>query len=92
MTKAEFMEGIHMLQDNYNKKYTVNQLRLIYESLKDMNTEQYIKNIKEHIKSSQYLPNIAQIRRENQNKQYANFEQRDYSKIDFNKIFTIKQI
>lgn len=85
MTKADFMEGIHLLQDNYNKKLTAEQLKLFYENLKDMNKDKYISNIKNHIKSNQFMPNIAQLRGENK-QVYANYEQRDYSNFDFDKL------
>lgn len=85
MTKAEFMEGIHILQDNYNKKLTTEQLKLFYENLKDMSKDRYIANIKQHIKSNQFMPNIAQLRGENKTV-YANFEQRDYRNFDFDKL------
>lgn len=85
MTKAEFMEGIHILQDNYNKKLTTEQLKLFYENLKDMSKDRYISNIKSHIKNNQFMPNIAQLRGENKTT-YANFEQRDYSNFDFEQL------
>ena len=50
MNKVEFMEGIHILQDNYNRKLTSSQLRLYYDNLKDMSKEKYISNIKEYIR------------------------------------------
>lgn len=89
MTKAEFMEGIHLIQNNYHKKLTTEQLRLFYENLKDMSKDRYISNIKQHIKNNAFMPNIAQLRGENKTT-YANFEQRDYSRIDFDKIFKNK--
>lgn len=86
MTKAEFMEGIHILQDNYNKKLTTEQLKLFYENLKDMSKDKYTENIKTHIKTNQFMPNIAQLRGENKTT-YVNFEQRSYREFDFDKIY-----
>ena len=86
MSIDDFMEGIHILQDNYNKKLTAAQLKLFYENLKDMNRNKYLKNIKEHIKTNSFMPNIAQLRKET-TKQYVNYEQRDYSNVDFDKLF-----
>lgn len=86
MSIDDFMEGIHILQDNYNKKLTTAQLKLFYENLKDMNRNKYLKNIKEHIKTNSFMPNIAQLRKET-SKQYVNYEQRDYSNVDFDKLF-----
>lgn len=87
MTKIEFMEGIHILQNNYGKKLTTEQLRLFYENLKDLSKDRYMQNIKEHIKTNAFMPNIAQIRNEKSGKIYANFEQRNYSNIDFEKFY-----
>lgn len=86
LTKNEFMEGIHMLQDNYNRKLTGTQLRLYYEHLKEMSKEKFIENINEIIKTSPFMPTIAQIINEPRN-QYSNYEQRDYSDFDFSKFY-----
>ena len=86
LTKNEFMEGIHILQDNYNKKMTGTQLKLFYENLKDMNMDTFISNINQYIKTNSYMPTIAQIRNEPR-KQFSNYEQRDYSNIDFNQFY-----
>lgn len=85
MNKTEFMEGIHILQNNYNKKMTTEQLRLFYEQLQDMNKEQYIENIKEHIKNNSFMPNIAQIR--NEQKAQMNYEKRNYINFNWNKLY-----
>ena len=86
MNKADFMEGIHILQNNYNKKLTIDQLKLFYESLKDMEKNTFIANIKEQIKNNPYMPNIAQIRNE-QKPQFINYEQRDYSNFDWDSLY-----
>lgn len=90
LTKNEFMQGIHILQDNYNKKLSTEQLKLYYENLKDMDKEKYILNIKEVIKSSLFMPNIAQIRNE-VSRAFANYEQRELIDIDFNNLYANKQ-
>lgn len=89
LTKNDFMEGIHILQNNYNKKLTREQLILFYENLKDMNKNKYISNIQEIIKTNSFIPNIAQIRNET-SKQFSNYEQRDYSDYDFSKLYANK--
>lgn len=90
MNKVEFMEGIHILQDNYNRKLTGTQLKLFYENLKDMNKDRYISNIKEYIKTNSFMPTISQIRNE-QRKQFANYEQRNYSNLDFSKFYANRE-
>lgn len=91
LTKNDFMEGIHILQNNYNKKLTREQLILFYENLKDMNKNKYISNIQEIIKTNSFIPNIAQIRNET-SKQFSNYEQRDYSDYDFSKLYANKGV
>ena len=89
LTKTEFMEGIHILQDNYNKKMSGTQLKLFYEHLKDMNKDKFLSNINEYIKENTYMPTIAQLRNEPR-RQYVNYEQRDYSDIDFSQFYANK--
>lgn len=86
MTKIEFMEGISILQDNFNRKLSVSQLKLYYKNLKNMNKERYLANINEIIKNNTFMPTIAEIRNESR-KQFSNYEQRDYEDIDFNKFY-----
>lgn len=86
MNIDEFMEGIHIMQDNYHQKLSKEQLRLFYENLKDMPKDRYIENIKKHIKSNSFMPNIAQIRNESK-RQFSNHEQREYADIDFNQFY-----
>lgn len=90
MNKNDFMEGVHILQNNYNKKLSTEQLRLYYENLKDMDKERYISNIKEAIKSNSFMPNIAQIRNES-SRAYADYEQRELTNIDFDSLYANKQ-
>lgn len=85
MNKTEFMEGIHLLQNNYNQKFSTEKLRVYYENLKDMNKDNYISNIKALIKTNEFVPNVAQIRGTKQ--MLSNFEQRDYSNYDFSKFY-----
>lgn len=86
LTKNEFMEGIHILQDNYNKKLSTEQLKLFYENLKDLSKEKFLRNIRQAIKNNPFMPNIAQLRNENV-KIYANYKQRDYSNADLSKYY-----
>ncbi len=51
LTKEDFMKGIHILQDNYHRKMTGEQLKLFYENLKDMDKDKFISNINQYIKS-----------------------------------------
>ncbi len=91
MSIDDFMEGMHILQDNYNQKFNKAKLKLFYENLKDMPKDRYLKNIKDIIKTSQFVPSIAQIRNEAPSKLYSNYEQRDYRDFDFSKIYANEQ-
>lgn len=86
MDKEEFMEGIHILQNNYHKKLSADQLKLYYANLKDISKEEFLKNINEQIKSNQFMPNIAQLRNK-QSINYTNYEQRNYEEIDLNQFY-----
>lgn len=85
LSKKDFMEGIKILQNNYQKEFSTEQLKLFYENLKDMPKNKFIKNIKAHIRTSRYVPNIAEIR--NENSKNTTYTQRDYSNVDFNKFY-----
>lgn len=89
MNINDFKEGIELLQNNYGKKFTTEQLKLFYENLKDMSKDRYIANIKMNIKNNPFMPNVAQIRNETA-KQFMGYEQRDYSKADFSKFYANK--
>lgn len=91
MNKTEFMEGIHILQNNYNRALTSEQLKLFYENLKDMDKDKYMANIQEIVKNSAYMPNIAQIRGIEQRKQYSSYKQRDCIDVDFSKFYANKE-
>lgn len=89
MDKIDFMQGIHKIQNAYNVKFETEKLKLWYENLKDMPKEKYLKNIDSQIKINPFIPNIAQIRDEkvNNKNQFANYEQREYTEVDFNKLY-----
>ena len=87
MNKTEFMEGIHILQNNYNQKFSTEKLRLYYEHLKDMDKQEYLDNIDKLLNTNEFIPNIAQIRGEENRKAYQNYDQRDYKDIDFDSLY-----
>ena len=86
MDKKEFMEGIHILQNNYHKALSAEQLKLYYSNLKDISKEEFLKNIRIQIKSNQFMPNIAQLRNK-QSINYTNYEQRKYQEEDWDKLY-----
>ena len=92
MDKKEFAVGIKKLELSYNQKFDKEKLDYWYEKLRDMNPDVYLRNIDKLSKQLTFLPNIAQIRAESRSNQYINYEQRDYSGVDFNKLFAMPEI
>jgi hypothetical protein len=90
MNKNEFMEGIHILQNNYNQKFSTEKLKLYYENLKEMSQDSYIKNIKKLIKTNKFMPNVAEIL--GKTERLSNFEARDYTNFDFNSLLANRDI
>lgn len=90
MNKNEFMEGIRILQRNYNQILDKEKLRLFYENLKDMSREVFLANVNKQVRTNSFMPNIAQLRGEN-SKELSNFEQRSYTDMDFESLYSNKE-
>lgn len=90
MNKQDFAKGIKVLELSYNQKFDEDKRDFWYRQLQDLSKDKFFGNIKQHVRCNQYMPNIAQIRGENKTV-YANFEQRDYSNIDFDKLIAENQ-
>ena len=90
MNKQEFAKGIKILELTYNQKFDEEKRDFWYRQLQDLSSERYFNNIKNIVKTNTFMPNIAQIRNEQRN-QYANYEQRDYSNIDFSKFYASEE-
>ena len=86
MNKQEFAKGIKILELTYNQKFDEEKRDFWYRQLQDLDAERFFNNIKQLIKTSTFMPNIAQIRNE-QKPQFINYEQRDYSNMDFNQFY-----
>lgn len=86
MNKQEFAKGIKILELTYNTKFDEEKRDFWYRQLQDLSAERYFNNIKQVIKTNTFMPNIAQIRNEPR-KQFSNYEQRDYSDLDFSKFY-----
>jgi hypothetical protein len=90
MNKNEFMEGIRILQRNYNQTLDKEKLRLFYENLKDMSREVFLANVNKQVRTNSFMPNIAQLRGES-SKELSNFEQRSYTDMDFESLYSNKE-
>lgn len=87
MNKQEFYEGIKKIELAYNTKFGKEKLAEWFEALKDMDYNSYINRIQELKKTSKYIPNIAEIRDEQNKKTYANYDQREYKEKDFSYLY-----
>ena len=90
MNKQEFAKGIKILELTYNQKFDEEKRDFWYRQLQDLSSERYFNNIKNIVKTNTFMPNIAQIRNEPR-RQFANYEQRDYSNIDFSKFYASEE-
>lgn len=87
MNKQEFYVGVQKLERAYNTKFDKEKLTDWFNALKDMDYETYINRIENLKKTNKFMPNIAEIRDENNKKQYVNYDQREYTDIDFSKLY-----
>ena len=79
MTQNEFIEATDRLERYYDKEYTIEQRKIMYEFLKQWNKEKYTKAINYCIHNSKYLPKIADL-----TNTYANAIRRiENKRIDF---------
>lgn len=86
MNIEEFLKGITKLELAYNQKFSKEKLDLWYQKLRNMNYQEYISRIEELIEVDNYMPNIAEILNKNK-KQFLNYDQREYTDIDFSKLY-----
>ena len=87
MNRQEFAKGIKAIELGYNTRFDEEKLEFWFRQLKDMEAEDYFNNIKELMITSEYIPNIAQIRGEEKKTGYQNYEQRSYKEIDFDSLY-----
>ena len=86
MNIDDFFEGIHILQINYGQIFSKEKLDLYYENLKEMKKNDYLDNINNLIKTSKFMPNIAEIL--NYKTQIScNYIQRNYDDCDLNNFY-----
>ena len=82
MDKKQFLFFFEKIQLAYNITFNSEKLKLWYENLKNMDYEKYINRVEELIKTSKYVPNIAEIL--NNEKGYSG---RDYSNFNFDTLY-----
>ena len=89
MTNAEFVETTGKLERYFNKEYTDEQLKVMFETFKSWSAEKYEKRVKCCIINCKYLPKIAEISNEDEKSlyQFNQYEQREYKDSDFDKFY-----
>lgn len=61
MTSSEFIEANNRLETYYEKEYTAEQTKIMYEELKNLSIDRYRKVIAQCIRSCKFLPKVADI-------------------------------
>lgn len=61
MNNAEFIQATSRLEKYFDKEYKTEQLKEMYNMLKDWNIEKYTKAVNYCIRNCKYLPKIADI-------------------------------
>lgn len=61
MTNGEFIEATSRLEKYYEKEFSIEQQKIMFEELKEMPVEKYKKAITYCIRNSKFLPKIADI-------------------------------
>lgn len=77
MTQGEFIEATARLENYYDKEYTNEQRRIMFEELSALPIERYKKLITVVIRKSKYLPKIADIFEANIEEPYTNNSQKE---------------
>ena len=91
MDKRQFSIGIEKLEMAYNQKFSKEKLMLWYSKLKEMQADKYMQRIDKLIEIKEYMPSIAEILDKKQvNSNYTNYQQREYTDIDFSKFYANK--
>lgn len=79
MNNSEFINATSRLEKYYDKEYSSDQLKIMYDFLKEWDLSRYIQAINACLKQSKYLPKLADIMN-------ANVDKMSYTekkKIDF---------
>lgn len=61
MTNGEFIEATSRLEKYYEKEFSIEQQRIMFEELREVSVEKYKKAITYCIRNSKFLPKIADI-------------------------------
>lgn len=90
MILSEFVEATSRLETYYEKEYTDEQRKIMFEEVKNMPIKKYQESINRCIRTCKFLPKLADII--GKQERSSNFEARDYSGFDFNSLLANKDI
>ena len=62
MDKSEFIKQINKIEIAYNKKFSREELKMWYEELKSISSEQFAQIISVIIKENKFVPKIAEVK------------------------------
>ena len=79
MTNAEFIQATTRLENYYDKEYTTEQLKIMFDFLRGWTVEKYMKAINFCLKNNKFLPKIADLT----NAEIDNNQTQNKEKIDF---------
>ena len=83
MTNAEFIQATTRLENYYDKEYTTEQLKIMFDFLRGWTVEKYMKAINFCLKNNKFLPKIADLTNaEIDNNQVQNKDKIDFVKCD----------
>lgn len=83
MNNAEFIQATSRLEHYFDKEYKTEQLKIMFDFLKEWNIERYKKAINYCIRNNKYLPKIADLTNANTDSmQVGNKEAIDFVKCN----------
>lgn len=90
MILSEFIEATSKLEMYYEKEYTDEQRKIMFEEVKDMPIKKYQELINNCIRSCKFLPKLSDIL--GKQERLSNFEARDYTNFNFNSLLANRDI
>lgn len=79
MNNTEFIQATSRMERYYDKEYTTDQLKIMFDFLKGWNVEKYVKAINYCLRNCKYLPKLADLTSANTDTVQVS----DKEKIDF---------
>lgn len=79
MTEQEFLEGITLIGEIFNKQYSQLEVRIYYDKVKDYDNETWTKTISDLLETEKFAPKIVDLLKSLEDNKRA----RDYPIIDY---------